>query len=81
MLGGFEIALLARMVLSWIPSDSVEKLYDFAFTVTEPFVAFVRAVIFRVSGDEDDDDLQFDISTTVTYFVIFIIRLLVSLSI
>lgn len=79
LLGGLEIAIFARIVLSWIPPERFERIGDFVFLITEPFVSLTRAILSSIAGDDPDGPI--DISLTVTYFLIFIIRLFVSLCI
>ena len=45
----FEIMIIARAVCSWIPSLYQSKLNSFLLQMTEPIVAPIRNLLYRVS--------------------------------
>ena len=42
------IAMFVRAILSWIPGADENKLGDFLYAVTEPFITPVRAILDRI---------------------------------
>jgi len=68
----FLLCLLARMVLSWFPPSgggAMETIRSVLFTVTEPVLAPVRALLppVRIGG------LGLDLSVTVVFLVILVL--------
>ena len=43
-----QICLLIRAFLSWFPGLADGTLGDFVYTVTEPLVSFVGAIIYKI---------------------------------
>lgn len=68
--GALQLAMLARAILSWIP-NSFERLEDFLFTVTEPFIVPVRMVLERFEAIEN---LPIDVSFFVTFVLLAVIQ-------
>lgn len=65
-LGALEIAMFARAILSWFPIDEDNPLLGFLDSVTEPFIAPVRALLERF-------DLFQDFPLDIAFFITFII--------
>ena len=74
-LGAVLLAMLARTVLSLILREGAEdnKLYIFAFVVSEPFVTPFRFILFKLNIGQD---LPIDLSFTFAYIGIFLIRMI-----
>lgn len=66
-----EIAVLARVVISWIPVQKDNKLISFLYMVTEPILAPIRGMIERSSFGKN---LMFDISPIIAFLLIGLIR-------
>ena len=43
-----QLAMFVRAILSWIPGADENKLGDFLYAVTEPFIVPVRAILDRI---------------------------------
>ena len=43
----YELILCARAICSWVPYFQESRVYDFAFTVTEPVLRPIRDFLFR----------------------------------
>lgn len=77
LLFGFQIALLARIVLeylrmfarSWSPRGAILVLAEFVFTITDPPLRFVRRFLppLRVGG------ISIDLAFIVLFFAVSIL--------
>ena len=72
MLSGIQLAMLVRAVLSWFPIEP-NKLINFIYAITEPFVAPIRALFDKMGWFKG---LPIDISFMVSYLLITILLLL-----
>ena len=61
--------MLARAILSWFPMDS-NKLTDFLYTVTEPFIYPVRMLFEKMNWFTG---LPIDMSFFVSYILLSVI--------
>lgn len=43
-----QLAMFVRAILSWIPGADENKLGDFLYAITEPFILPVRAILDRI---------------------------------
>ncbi len=68
-----QILMLVRAVFSWIQPDEGNKIYMFLYYATEPLIAPVRALLERFDAVAN---MPFDVSFTVTWLLLFVIRLL-----
>ena len=48
ILRAFEFALLVRAVMSWIMPGDANRFTEFVYGITEPVIAPVRRLLFRV---------------------------------
>ena len=71
-LSAVSIAMIIRMLLPFFTNPEESKLYVLSFAVSEPAVIPVRALMAKMDIGQNS---PFDIAFTVTYFLIFIIRL------
>lgn len=62
----FSLAILVRVLLSWIPMDPSNPIIRFIYDITEPVLAPLRRVIPPVGG--------MDLSPIVAMFVIEIVQ-------
>ena len=73
LLMAVQLAMLARAVLSWFPVEN--RIVDFLYTVTEPFIYPVRILFERMNWFQN---LPIDISFMVSYLLISLIVALIS---
>ena len=45
-----EFFMLFRAIMSWMPIDEDSKLFAFIYTVTEPIITPVRAILEKIPG-------------------------------
>ena len=67
-----QFAMLGRAILSWFPMNS-NKLTDFLYAVTEPFIYPVRMLFEKMRWFQG---LPIDISFLVSYLLISIVLML-----
>ena len=67
-----QFAMLGRAILSWFPMNS-NKLTDFLYSVTEPFIYPVRMLFEKMRWFQG---LPIDISFLVSYLLISIVLML-----
>lgn len=60
-------AMFVRAILSWFPSGSEGVLDNFVFTLTEPFIVPVRALLERIEWVRN---APVDISFFITFLII-----------
>ena len=73
LLMAVQLAMLARAILSWFPVEN--RIVDFLYTVTEPFIYPVRILFERMNWFQN---LPIDISFMVSYLLISLIVALIS---
>lgn len=66
-----EFAILARVVISWLPIPRENNLIRMLYMVTEPILAPIRSMIERSSFGRN---MMFDFSPIVAFLLIGIIR-------
>ncbi|MBO7310178.1 MAG: YggT family protein [Clostridia bacterium] len=67
-----QFAMLARAILSWFPMNS-NKLMDFLYAVTEPFIYPVRMLFDKMNWFSG---MPIDISFLVSYLLITIVLII-----
>ena len=67
-----QFAMLARAILSWFPMNS-NKLTDFLYAVTEPFIYPVRMLFDKMNWFSG---MPIDISFLVSYLIITIVLII-----
>ena len=67
-----QFAMLARAVLSWFPMEA-NKLTDFLYAVTEPFIYPVRLLFEKMNWFVG---LPIDVSFFVSYLIITIVLII-----
>ncbi|MGI6778055.1 MAG: YggT family protein [Acetivibrionales bacterium] len=69
-----EIAIFARVIISWLPISRENKLIILLYQITEPILAPIRALIQRsVFGR----NMMFDFSPIIAYLLIRLARSLI----
>ena len=64
-----QLLMLARAIVSWLPLDEDNPIENFLYTVTEPVIAPVRALLDRFGWFED---LPIDMAFFITFFLLAI---------
>ena len=71
LISALELLMIARALLSWLPFfDEDSPLQNFLFTVTEPVILPIRALLER---SETIASLPIDLSFFVAYFILILI--------
>ncbi len=68
-----EFLMLGRAILSWIPMDDDNPIENFLYTVTEPVIMPVRAVIDYFGWFQS---MPIDMSFFITFILLSIIEML-----
>ncbi len=71
-LSAVSFAMIIRMLLPIFVDPEGSKLYVLSYAVSEPAIRPVRAVMAKMDIAQDS---PFDIAFTVTYFLVFIIKM------
>ncbi len=66
-----EFAILARVLISWLPVPRENRLIQMLYTITEPILAPIRALIERSAFGKN---MMFDFSPIVAFLLIGIVR-------
>ena len=70
LLIAIQLLMLARAILSWLPLDEDNPVEEFHYTLTEPVIAPVRALIERFGWFEG---LPLDMSFFITFILLSIL--------
>ncbi|MHB8065462.1 MAG: YggT family protein [Ruminiclostridium sp.] len=70
----FEFALLARVLISWLPVSRDNKIIDLLYTVTEPVLAPIRNMLSRSSLMKNSMLSMMDFSPIVAFILIGVLR-------
>ena len=73
LLYAFQLLMLARAIVSWIPMDEDSPVENFLYTVTEPVIAPVRALCDRFGWFEG---LPVDMSFFITFILLSVLTAL-----
>ena len=73
LLWALEILMFLRALSSWIISDDDSPCVEFLYSVTEPLIVPVRALLDRFEALRD---FPIDISFIVTFILLSVIRML-----
>ena len=71
MISVLQLAMFARAILSWIPGADENKLGDFLYALTEPFIMPIRAILDRIP-------LFHGFPLDMSFFFTFILRSILS---
>ena len=66
-----EYAILARVLITWLPIPKENKLIRMLYMITEPILAPIRTLIAKSSFSKN---MMFDISPIVALVLIMIIK-------
>lgn len=67
LLGGIQLCMLVRAVLSWLPLDDDNPILQFTYAVTEPCIIPIRMILERF---EFFASSPLDISFFVTFLLL-----------
>ena len=70
LLYAFQLLMLARAIVSWLPLDEDSPVENFLYAVTEPVIAPVRALCERFGWFEG---LPVDMSFFITFILITVL--------
>ena len=70
LLYAFQLLMLARAIVSWLPLDEDSPVENFLYAVTEPVIASVRALCERFGWFEG---LPVDMSFFITFLLITVL--------
>lgn len=70
----FEFALIARVLISWLPVSRDNKLVDLLYNVTEPVLAPIRNMLNRSSLMKNSMLSMMDFSPIVAFLLIGVLR-------
>lgn len=70
----FEFALIARVLLSWLPVSRSSKLADLLYTITEPVLGPIRNMLSRSSFLNNSMLSMLDFSPIVAFILCDVIR-------
>jgi YggT family protein len=70
LLIALQLLMLGRAILSWLPLEEENPVENFLFTLTEPVIAPVRALIDRFGWFEG---LPIDMSFFITFILLSVL--------
>jgi len=71
LLRAYELLFIVRAILSWFPMASLGGISEFLYNVTEPILAPIRAVLWKIPFLRE---LPLDFSILVAFILIDLIR-------
>jgi len=72
LIAAIQFLMLARAIISWLPFEEDHPLVNFLYSVTEPVIMPVRAVIDRLGLFEG---MPIDMSFLITFMLLSILEL------
>lgn len=66
-----EFAILARVIISWLPIPRENKLIQMLYTITEPILAPIRNLVARSAFGRN---MMFDFSPIIAFLLLGIIK-------
>ncbi|PYG89897.1 YggT family protein [Ruminiclostridium sufflavum DSM 19573] len=70
----FEFALIARVLLSWLPISRNNKFVELLYTITEPVLAPIRNMLNRSSFLNNSALSMIDFSPIVAFLLCDVVR-------
>lgn len=67
----FELLFIVRVIISWIPSAQMSSFGSLIYSITEPVLAPIRAVLHKIPALRD---LPIDFSVLVAYLLVDVLR-------
>ena len=75
----FEIAIFARVLISWLPVSRDNKAVDLLYTITEPVLAPIRGLLSKSSFMQNSMLSMMDFSPIVAFLLIGVARNMVTM--
>lgn len=72
-----QLCMFARAVLSWVMPDEDNSFTRLLYSVTDPLIYPVRAIIERIPSLRD---MPFDISFMITFILLIILQSIIQVS-
>ena len=73
LISAMQLLMLMRAVISWLPVDEDSNLVTFLYTMTEPLIMPVRALLSRFEALED---MPIDISFLIAFMLLSLIQII-----
>lgn len=70
----FEFALIARVLISWLPVSRDNKLVDLLYAITEPVLAPIRRMLEKSSLMNNSAFSMIDFSPIAAFILIGVLR-------
>lgn len=70
----FEFALIARVIVSWLPVSRDNRLIDLLYTITEPVLAPIRNMLSKSRLMNGSVFSMFDFSPIVAFILVGLLR-------
>ncbi len=70
----FELALIARVLISWLPVSRYNKAVDLLYTITEPVLAPIRKMLNQSRLMNNSMLSMIDFSPIVAFILIGVLR-------
>ncbi len=71
LLGIYEYLFIARAILSWFPMLQGNPIVELLYSITEPILAPIRALLWKIPGM---NSLPLDFSVLVAFLLIEVLR-------
>jgi len=75
----FGYALVARVLISWLPVSRDNKAVDLLYTITEPVLAPIRSLLSKSSFLQNSMLSMMDFSPIVAFILIGVVRNVVAM--
>ncbi len=73
LISAMQLLMMLRAVISWLPVDEDSNLVTFLYTMTEPLIMPVRALLSRFEALED---MPIDISFLIAFMLLSLVQLI-----
>ena len=73
LISALQLLMMLRAVISWLPVDEDSNLVTFLYTMTEPLIMPVRALLSRFEALED---MPIDISFLIAFMLLSLIQII-----
>lgn len=73
LISALQLLMMLRAVISWLPVDEDSNLVTFLYTMTEPLIMPVRALLSRFEALED---MPIDISFLIAFMLLSLVQLI-----
>ena len=70
----YEFILIARALMSWFPMDPDNPIVSFVYSVTEPLLAPIRNLLFKIPALQG---MPIDFSMIVLFILLGVLRVFI----